>query len=195
MIVFFPGHHHIPQISNCIIKAQFSLSHALADISNFYTNHQLDEQGALLSAVLLQTPPEGSIYPTLDPNRDVPLQLFIFVGAKFGYKDSGSLAGLAKSLLTKIYHEKYPKCIHKIPKNQLEEVKSTLVNSYVDDISVNTTVADLHKELNNPTLIMDSKNPFSSLPVIEQAALLTVAKTQRVLAILDFSGFSAKQVK
>ena len=50
---FFPGHHHIPHISNCIIKAQLSISHALADISNFYTNHQLDEQGALLSAVLL----------------------------------------------------------------------------------------------------------------------------------------------
>ena len=31
--------------------------------------------------------------------------------------------------------------------------------------------------------------------MIEQAALLTVAKTQRVLAILNFSGFSAKQVK
>ena len=84
---FFPGHHHIPQISNCIIKAQFSLSHVLADISNFYTNHQLDEQGALLSAVLLQTPSEGSKYPTLDPNRDVPLQLFVFVEAKFGYKE------------------------------------------------------------------------------------------------------------
>merc|ERR1712179_737185 len=61
--------------------------------------------------------------------------------------------------------------------------------------SVNITVADIHKELNTPTLIMDSKNPFRSLPIIEQAALLTVAKTQRVLATLDFSGFSAKQVK
>merc|ERR1712105_222520 len=96
---FFPGHHHIPQISNCIIKAQFSLSHDLADISNFYTNLQLDEQGALLPAVLLQTPAEDSKYPTLDPNRDVPLQLFVFVGAIFGYKDSGSLAGLAKTLI------------------------------------------------------------------------------------------------
>ena len=44
-----------------------------------------------------------------------------------------------------------------IPKNQLEEVKSTLVNSYVDDISVNITVADIHKELNTPTLLMDPK--------------------------------------
>ena len=81
------------------------------------------------------------------------------------------------------------------PKNQLEEVKSTLVNSYVDDISVNITVADIHKELNTPTLLINSKNPFKSLPITEQAALLTVAKTQRVLAILDFSSFSAKQVK
>ena len=24
----FPGHYHIPQISNCIIKAQFSINHA-----------------------------------------------------------------------------------------------------------------------------------------------------------------------
>jgi len=53
------------------------------------------------------------------------------------------------------------------------------VNSYVDDISVNITVVDIHKELNSPTLIMDSKNPFRSLPMIEQATQLTVAKTQR----------------
>ena len=133
-----------------------------------------------MSAVLLQTPSEGSKYPTLDPNRDVPLQLFVFVGAKFGYKDSGSLAGLAKTLLTKIYHEKYPKCIHKVPKNQLKEVKSILVSSYVDDTSENTTVADMHKEIINPTLVMDPKNPYSSLPLVEPAALLTIAKTQRV---------------
>ena len=77
----------------------------------------------------------------------MPLQLFVFVGAKFGYKDAGSLAGLAKTLLTKIYHEKYPECIHKVPKNQLEEVKSILVSSYVDDLSINTTVTDIHKEI------------------------------------------------
>ena len=66
------------------------------------------------------------------------------------------------------------------PKKQLEEVKSILVSSYVDDISVNTTVADIHKEIINPTLVMDPKNPYSSLPLVEQAALLTIAKTQRV---------------
>ena len=81
------------------------------------------------------------------------------------------------------------------PKKQLEEVKSILVSSYVDDLSINTTVADIHKEIKNPTLVPDPKNTYSSLPLKKQAVLLTVAKTQRVLAILDFSGFAAKQVK
>ena len=65
----------------------------------------------------------------------------------------------------------------------------------MDDLSINTTLADIHKELQNPTLTFDAKNPFHSLPIKKQAALLTIAKTQRVLAVLDFSGFAAKQVK
>ena len=69
------------------------------------------------------------------------------------------------------------------------------MSSNVDDLSINTTVTDIHKEIKNTTLVPDPKNPYSSLPFKKQAALLTVAKTQRVLAILDFSGFSAKQVK
>ena len=65
----------------------------------------------------------------------------------------------------------------------------------MDDLYINITLADIHKELHNPTLISDFNNPFHSLPIKEQAVLLTIAKTQRVLVILDFSGFAAKQVK
>ena len=104
--VFRAGHPHIPAITDCLISSQFYVTHTLADISNFYTNCLLDSTGTLLSAVYLQAPSGNNIYPTLDPqNKTTPLTLHLYRGAKFGYKDSGSIACLGKSLLTKTYSE------------------------------------------------------------------------------------------
>ena len=104
--VFRAGHPHIPAITDSLISSQFYVTHTLADISNFYTNCLLDSTGTLLSAVYLQAPSGNNIYPTLDPpNKTTPLTLHLYRGAKFGYKDSGSIACLGKSLLTNTYSE------------------------------------------------------------------------------------------
>ena len=105
---FNAGFPHIPDIAINLIKSQFYVINCIGDISNFYTNHHLDVEGALLSAVVLQQPVSGSPYPTLDPNRDVPLELYLYTGSKFGYIDAGSLSCLAKSMLPSLYEKNYP---------------------------------------------------------------------------------------
>ena len=77
--------------------------------------------------MFLQEPVTGSQYPTLDPDRNVPLQLYLYTGSKFGYVDASSLSCLAKSMLPSLYEKHYPKYIHKIPSKQLLQVKADLI--------------------------------------------------------------------
>ena len=99
-------------------------------------------EGTLLSGVFMQSPPKGSMYPTLDPEVHQPLEIYLYRGSKFGYVDSRSLAGLAKSKLTELYAKNYPYCIHKLPSNLLKQVNTDLITSYIDDLSLGTTLRD-----------------------------------------------------
>ena len=101
-----------------------------------------------LSGVFLQEPVEGSKYPTLDPNHKVLLQIYLYTGSKFGYIDAGSLSCLAKSKLTTLYQKHYPQSIHKIPSKHLIQVNNDLINSYVDDLNIGTSLKDVENELN-----------------------------------------------
>ena len=82
------GFPHIPDIENNLLRSQFHVTNAINDISNFYTNNHLDVEGSLLSAILLQEPQAGSKYPSLNPERKVPLILYLYMGSKFGYIDT-----------------------------------------------------------------------------------------------------------
>ena len=79
----------------------------------------------------------------------------------------------------------------KIP---LQEIKSTLGNLYMDDLSINITLADIHQETQTPSLVPNPKQPFKSLSIRQQAAQLTVAKTQWVLSVLDFLWFKSNDL-
>ena len=153
-----------PDITKCLLSSQFFVSHVLVDVSNFYTNHLLDSRGTLLSAVYLQESPDSK-YPSLDPSKDLPLKLFLYTGAKFGFCDAGSLACLSKTLLTKIYHKNYPECEHKIPSDQLDEIKATLKDSYIDDLFIRSTLKYIQNERLNPTLPPDPDFEFSQLHI------------------------------
>ena len=194
--VFKSGHPHIPDITNCLISSQFYVSLSLADISNFYTNCLLDSTGTLLSAVYLQAPNSNSKYPKLDPNdKSSPLKLHLYTGAKFGYRDAGSIACLSKTLLTKTYADNYPECIHKLTQQQLAKIKETLIHSYVDDLCIGVTLKDIQSELKNPTMTPSSNFGFENLSLYNQAEVLTIFETQKTLSVLDFNGFQAKKIK
>ena len=194
--IFKAGHSHIPAIASCLLSSQFYVSHALADISNFYTNCLLDSTGTLLSAVYLQAPVDGSKYPTLNPlNKTAPLKLHCYTGAKFGYRDSGSIACLSKTLLTRTYSENYPSCLHKLDESQLARIRSTLVDSYVDDLFIGTTLKDIQSEIKSPTMNPESDFEFKDLSLTNQADVLTIFETQKTLSVLDFSGFQTKKIK
>ena len=140
---FEVGWPHVPDIVENVLKTQFNLVNAVSDISNFYTNNHLDIKGALLTDVFMQSPDSGYIYPTLDPDVNRPLEIYLYRGSKFGFVDSGSLACLAKSKLTDLYNENYPSSIHKLPPEQLKQVKEDLIASYVDDLCLGTTLSDI----------------------------------------------------
>ena len=123
---FQTGYPHIPNISKNLVKSQFYVTSTVCDISNFYTNTHLDIWGSLLSAVYLQSPEKGSIYPTLNPSKRVGLEVYIYTGSKFGFTDSGSLSCLAKSWFTALYSKYFPESKHKIPGPQLIEINNDL---------------------------------------------------------------------
>ena len=139
----------------------------------------------------MQSPPKGSMYPTLDPEVNQPLEIYLYRGSKFGYVDSGSLAGLAKSKLTELYAKNYPDCIHKLPLNLLKQVNTDLITSYVDDLSLGTTLHDIELELAKPTF--SHNHNYQQLSLYKQGELVTIAKALRVLHVLDFSGFTTKK--
>ena len=123
---FEVGWSHIPNIAESLIKFQFNLVNAVGDISNFYTNNHLNVEGTLLSGVFMQSPPDSSAYPTLDPEVQRPLEIYLYRGSKFGYMDSGSLAGLANFKLTELYQQNYPACIHKLSGEDMFELNHRL---------------------------------------------------------------------
>ena len=190
---FLAGFSHIPNIADNLIKSQFFLTNAIGDISNFYTNNRLDISGALLSAVFLQQPENGSIYPTLNPQRQAPLKLYLYTGSKFGYMDSGSLACLAKSKLTGLYQKHFPECIHKLKHADLLQVKADLINSYVDDLITGTTVVELANESKQSTFLHNLEPPYDSLTIRRQAEHITISKALKISSVLDFNGFAIKK--
>ena len=106
--------------------------------------------------------------------------------------DSVSLACLAKSKLTDLYDKNYPSSVHKLPPEQLKQVKEDLVASYVDDLNLGATLRDIERELSNPTF--KHSTDFNMLRIKKQGQLVTISKTLRVLHVLDFSGFSIKKL-
>ena len=74
---FEVGWPHVPDIAENIIKFQFNLVNAIGDISNFYMNNHLNTEGMLLSGVFMQSPKSSSVYPTLDPNVNRPLEIYL----------------------------------------------------------------------------------------------------------------------
>ena len=64
--------------------SQLQIVNVIGDISNFYTNHRLNIEGSLLSTVFLQEPLIGSKYPSLNPDREAPLQLYLYKVANRG---------------------------------------------------------------------------------------------------------------
>ena len=75
-----------------------------------------------------------------------------------GYKYSQSRAVLAQTLLMKIYHEKYPKCIHKCPKQDKESWINTCEPIHREHIC-NKQYA---QKPSSPTLVMTSKNKINN---------------------------------
>ena len=148
----------------------------------------------LLSAVYLQESP-NSKYPALDPSLKLPLKLFVYCGAKFGFCDAGSLTCLLKTLLTNIYRDHYPECAHKILQSQLEDIKATLKDSHVDNLFIGSTLKDVQNELHKPSLFPDPDHDFPNLDLQQQSKILTISKMQKILSVLDFGGFSVKAIK
>jgi hypothetical protein len=190
---FHAGFPHIPDIAQNLIKSQFYLTVAIADIANFYMNNHLDIEGALLSAVFLQRPVDGSQYPTLDPERQAPLMTYLYTGSRFGYTDAGSLSCLAKTKLMDLYSKHYPIGLNKLSENNLAEVKAKLIASYVDDLLTGSTIADVSAEIKHPTLRKDMIPPFDTLTFTEKSEILTMTSAGHIIHVLDFNGFQLKK--
>merc|ERR1711942_230186 len=60
-----PGNAHLQPITTNLLKAHFTVVHTTGDISNFYLQSGLNIQNSLNSAIYLQEPDIGTIYPTL----------------------------------------------------------------------------------------------------------------------------------
>ena len=189
--IFQTGFAHIPNICENIIRSQLQILNVIGDISNFYTNNRLSIEGALLSAIFLQEPIEGTKYPTLNPHRNAALRLYLYIGSKFGYIDSGSLSCLAKSRLSTLYNQHYPNCIHKINSKDLIKVHTDLITSYVDDLNIGCSLKDVQDEQSIQTFEHDSN--YDKLRLIKQAEQIVTAKSLKVLHLLDFCGFTIKK--
>ena len=95
-------------------------------------------------------------------------------------------------MLTSLYEKNYPKSIHKIPNTQLIQVKTDLVDSYVDDLNTGASLYDIQSELTQPTFCHD-QTPFKQLRIEQQAELITISKGLKLLHVLNFTGFSIKK--
>ena len=93
--------------------------------------------------------------------------------------------------MTTLYHKHYPECVHKIPSKQLVQVNNDLVNSYIDDLHIGTSLRDIENELKQPTFCHEQN--FDELRIIKQAEKIIISKSLNVLHVLDFSGFSIKK--
>ena len=72
----------LPKIQEVLLKFRLSLSLAMSDLCAFYKRNILDPAGSLMSAIYLQGNP-SSKYPTLDPECNDPLLLWIFLLCEF----------------------------------------------------------------------------------------------------------------
>ena len=186
-----PGHHHLPQIASSLIKSQLAMSEAVGDLVSFYTQTKVDMQGALQSAVYLQDPGTTSAYPQLDPTCEHPLTLWVFLSCRFGYRDAGSLSINAKNQMHSFYQLHFPDGLHKMPVSLSEQVGACLLESYVDDVAVHVSPAEVSGELHHPTF-QHPKN-FASFPITRQADWFCIAKAMRLLQVTDFNGLQYKK--
>ena len=78
-----------------------------------------------------------------------------------------------------------------MPPNQLEQVNTDLIASYVDDLSLGTTLRDIELELAKPTFLLSPE--YHQLSICKQGELVTIAKALCILHVLDFTGFATKK--
>ena len=78
------------------MRAGFFMTTVHGDLNNFYMMSHLDEISSLMSGIFLQTPQPGSKFPTLDPNVNRPLEVWLFTAARFGFSDAGGLSAISK---------------------------------------------------------------------------------------------------
>ena len=190
---FACGFHHIPRIGETLVTSQFFLTFVLGDIQNFYTSTRLDDAGSLLSAVYLQEPFPGSRYPTLSPERKARLKLFVYTAAKFGFTDAGSITNLAKSKFVALYQKHCPPGIHKVEPQHLAQVNESLCKSYVDDLFDGVTLYNIQQEMTSPSFIHSFVPNFQASSLITQGGMINIAKTRKLLCVLDFVGFNVKK--
>ena len=92
------------------------MTNCLGDLVSFYMHNCIDTPGALLSAIYLQEPLQDSKYPTLDPDLNARLGLYVFTSCQFVFKDAGSLFVNAKNMTHSLYIKHHPNNRHKIIK-------------------------------------------------------------------------------
>ena len=85
----------------------------------------------------------------------------------------------------------YPKCVHKILSKHLIQVHNDLVNSYMDDLNIGTSLKDIENKIKEHTF--EHKEHFDELRLIKKAETIVIAKSLKVLHVLDFNGFSIKK--
>ena len=96
-------------------------------------------------------------------------------------------------MLPSLYDTHYPACIHKIPTQQLIQVKQDLIDSYVDDLHTGATLYDIELEYTQHTFCHDLQPNFHHLTLKRKGELITISKGLKILQVLDFSGFKIKK--
>ena len=210
------GFSHLEPIQSNLLRAQFAVTHVLGDIANFYLQSRLNIENSLNSAIYLQQPAAGQKYPTLDPRINNKLQVYLFISAKFGWVDAGSLANLIKAKLADIYQKHFPECKNKLNSLDLAMIAQILRQSYVDDISIEATLYHLQNELKFPTFshadiptwcclraeCCSKQNcclrnnccevTFDNLNISQQCDYIAISQSLKLLQVLDLSSMVIK---
>ena len=122
------------------------MTNCLGDLVSFYTCNHIDTPGALLSEIYLQKPLRDSKYPTLDPDLNTNLGLYVFTLCRFGFKDAGSLSVNAKNMMHSLYIKHHPDNRHKMAKELAIQVGNILKKSYMDDVNCATSATEIAKK-------------------------------------------------
>lgn len=176
---------HVPLIQTNLLISHFFVSSVIGNISNFYMQHHLYLEDALLSAVYLRAPEANSVYPTLNPESNTPLAIYLYTVTKFVFWDSGGLSCLAKSELAALFGELYSQFVHKLSDTDFTLLSKILKNSYIDDLHIGITIEYIHSEITKPTFI--HKPDFNTLSLIQLAEPGVIVKALKILQVINFS--------